>query len=337
VSGAWDETVRVWDAAGGSLLSVVPPRPEPDPSAAQGRVGPGEPGRKPAPPGFVTAVAVSPDGRWIVAGHKTDEWERGSVRVLDAHTGRHVRDLPWRQGGVCDIVFAPDGARMWIAWEHHGADELDLGAAALDSSEAPPSRTVIQRGGPSAIALSPDGRALACARGTGEIWLLDLASGEWAGILEGHRTEAAGLVFHPTRRLLASASLDGTARLWDLDTGAVRVLEGHWDKVYAVAFSPDGALLATGSEDTTIALWDVESGEQLTQLRGHSAYVYDLEFSPDGSRLASASGDHTVRIWDTRPVHERWRARMGPAREGGARQHDGAEAPTAAPPASSDH
>jgi WD40 repeat protein len=53
-----------------------------------------------------------------------------------------------------------------------------------------------------------------------------------------------GVASSPDGRLLATASSDGTARLWDPATGGhLRTLAGHDHVVYGVAFSPDGRLL----------------------------------------------------------------------------------------------
>jgi hypothetical protein len=73
----------------------------------------------------------------------------------------------------------------------------------------------------------------------------------------GPRPGAANAAFAPDGRTFATASADGTARLWEVATWKVRAeFRGHRDLVTALAFGPDGRLF-TGGLDTTVLGWDV--------------------------------------------------------------------------------
>ena len=115
--------------------------------------------------------------------------------------------------------------------------------------------------------------------------------------LRAHQAQVFGVAFSRAG-LLASASADGTAALWDITSGSViRVLRGHSDTVVDATFSPDGAWLATASHDGRAKLWDVATGAEIRSLKGHRNRVWDVDFSPDGLFLATASEDGAARIW----------------------------------------
>ena len=105
--------------------------------------------------------------------------------------------------------------------------------------------------------------------------------------------------FSPDGARVVTASLDYTARLWDVATGAaLAVLQGHTRGVSSAAFSPDGARVVTACSDNTARLWDVATGTSLAVLQGHTQTVASAAFSPDGARVVTASWDNTARLWD---------------------------------------
>ncbi|RJL35757.1 eIF2A-related protein [Bailinhaonella thermotolerans] len=119
-------------------------------------------------------------------------------------------------------------------------------------------------------------------------------------VLKGHTDTVRNLAWSPDGAWIATASRDGTARVFDAQTGhCERTLAGHGGMVEMVAWSPDSARLATASRDHTIRVWEVASGATVNVLSGASDVVRGVAWSPDGTRIAGASRDQVVRVWDT--------------------------------------
>jgi WD40 repeat protein len=119
--------------------------------------------------------------------------------------------------------------------------------------------------------------------------------------LRGHERSVWQVAWSPSGERLASASWDGTVRVWD-PTGLAEplVLRGHEQNAIRVAWSPSGERLASASEDGTVRVWDPTGEAEPLVLRGHKGRVRHVAWSSSGGRLASASWDGTVRVWTVR-------------------------------------
>ncbi len=144
--------------------------------------------------------------------------------------------------------------------------------------------------------------------------------------LTGHEDVVYSAGFSPDGGRIVTASKDGTARIWDTQSGAlVAVLSGHEGWVYGASFSPDGGRIVTASLDGTARIWDAQSGALVAVLSGHKGYVASASFSPDGGRIVTTSSDETARIWDAQSGalvavlsgHEDWVNRASFSPDGG--------------------
>uniref|UniRef100_A0A8J6ZUS6 Novel STAND NTPase 1 domain-containing protein n=1 Tax=Desmonostoc muscorum LEGE 12446 TaxID=1828758 RepID=A0A8J6ZUS6_DESMC len=114
---------------------------------------------------------------------------------------------------------------------------------------------------------------------------------------QGHQGYVYSVSFSPNGKTIATASLDNTARLWNLQGQLLQEFKGHRHGVGSVSFSPDGKTIATASSDNTARLWML-NGQLLQEFKGHQAEVYSVSFSPDGKTIATASLDNTARLWN---------------------------------------
>jgi U4/U6 small nuclear ribonucleoprotein PRP4 len=144
---------------------------------------------------------------------------------------------------------------------------------------------------------------LASCDNEGKIALWSLSQEKPVGELKGHTGRVSQVAFHPSGRLLGSASFDHSWRLWDVERQCeLQLQEGHSRHVYSVAFHPDGALAATGALDSHGRIWDLRLGRAIWTLQGHIKAILSLDFHPLLPIIATGSEDGTVRIWDLRKL-----------------------------------
>ncbi|MEV6298419.1 pentapeptide repeat-containing protein [Actinoplanes sp. NPDC051861] len=306
--GGEDGVVRIWDAASGFPLRVLPGHTAPVRGVAfttDGRflasggdddtvriwdIASGRTVRKlTGHDGRIRSVAFSPDGGFL-AGAGDDE----KIRIWNTATGRIAHTLTGHDGGVRSLAYRPDGQRLASA----GDDEKVL---VWDTANGRPEQTLIRHTGTiHAIAYAPSGDRLASAGDDRQIHLWDPAKGTVTATMAGHRGWIRTLSFSADGRRLASAGDDGTVRIWDSESGhEVHTLTGHAGIVHSIAYYPDGPTLASAGTDRTVRMWDANDGKQTRTLRGGAADSRALCFSPLETEpwMAVGSDDGSVRIW----------------------------------------
>ena len=117
----------------------------------------------------------------------------------------------------------------------------------------------------------------------------------------GHKSAVNGLVLLPGDRLIASASDDGTIKVWDLITGQlVRTVHAHNAEVGTIALSPDGRYVASSSRNdlnaartdlnnSEIKIWDVSTWSESLRIDTETQnWPLRLVITPDSKRLIAA-------------------------------------------------
>ncbi|HEY7159539.1 MAG TPA: WD40 repeat domain-containing protein [Gemmataceae bacterium] len=249
--------------------------------------------------GLVLAADVSRDGKTAAALRLSE-----TSSIWDLASGKLVRAFKGLTGSYAVgewIALTPEGKQLVLP---HADGSLHLLSVASGKEvlafEAPPARPRSPQGSFRRVAISPDGRYLACAGLFHPAALCDLKTGKRVGppLLPLHAI--TGLAFAPDSRTLAISTYQDI-RFFNVPSGKEkRKLATASGSDNALAFSPDGRMLASLGTGYVLELWDVAAGRRLhPPPTGHVAPVRSLAFFADGKRLASAAAiGADLAVWD---------------------------------------
>jgi len=159
------------------------------------------------------------------------------------------------------------------------------------------------------ISVSPDSQMIAAASSNRDqtSWNVQFWSGQnkLLKTFPAHHDRIVTIQFSPNGRLIATASWDGTVKVWNRDGKLLQTLEGHNGSsrrpVNSVSFSPDSKILvfAGYGDDKDQNFWMMSNvdGSSQRKIEGHSEQIQRIVFSPDGKTVATASWDRTIKLW----------------------------------------
>jgi WD40 repeat protein len=304
-----DGTVRLWDER--TLAPVGPPLPVlggwvPDELA----VVRDETGRE-----LLSCGTSEGEFAWLwdpatgeqVVGTAVEWTGEASVVDLDESLASALRR---RTGSVIALQRLPDSDTVVAA--HEGESRLRLwnlqSGEETGAIDAPSGCSLAVTKGPTGepVVATTAGSA---SEGREVIRLYDPATGRLVDELAGHTEGVTGLLAlngADGRPLLASASFDGTVRLWDVSDRAPvgRVLSGHTSGVDSLALVPGlrQPVIVSGGMDNTVRRWDVATGTQIGEAlpAGDRVLALTALCGPDRRPMIAAGNQNTdvVRLWE---------------------------------------
>ena len=252
----------------------------------------------------VRCLEVSPDGKTIASA--TGLWgvnQPGEIKLWDAHTGKQIAIIHGHSGPVMSLAFSPDSQTLASASVGFGIYKpanvkiWNLQGQLLVSLPPPLDHAYV-------LAFNLGGNLLAIG-GFESVYIWNLATGKLHRKLTGHTGPILDIAFDPTGTSLATASRDGSSRVFELETGKeTQVFSGFGD-LRNVAYSPDGSTLVFTNYGGDLRLWNVSKPPQELEKFSYSVRpITGIAFSPEGRRIGLSSQDGTAIIVDIRTGKE---------------------------------
>jgi WD40 repeat protein len=223
----------------------------------------------------VTAVAFDRTNGVLATGSMD-----ATVRLWNTRDWSSRQVLNVYEGGISTIVISPLGTSVVAAGIGTTINAWNLTSGELTAQFT--TRNVTTFG----MAISGDGHTLLSANSDGELtrWRFERTV---LGLREG---SVGGVAYQPNGKLIATIWGDGSARLYDRETGdMVRQLPGTPSGAGTdITFSPDGKQVAgtAGKGNGSLVLWDAATGAELHRFDRPGTELAGVVYSPDGRTLA---------------------------------------------------
>lgn len=274
ITGSRDRTIRVWDMRTFKCLSVI-----------------GGPNNLPTPP---TQLPLDVHKNMVV-NHQT---------LNGTEEGRSIYHVPtdYHEASILCLQF--DSKIMVTGSSDHTCIVWDI----TQDEYIPKYRLRRHSAGVLDVCLD-DKYIISCSKdATINVW--DRATGNHLRELTGHRGPVNAVQLRGN--LLVSASGDGVAKLWNLDSGlCIKEFPSQDRGLAAVEFSDDAKYVLAGGNDHVIYKFDATTGKLLHTSTRHGGLVRSLFLDAHNGRVISGSYDQSIRVshydtGETFGTYENW-------------------------------
>ena len=259
-----DNTIKLWDMETGRLVSTF--------SGYSNRIN---------------AALFHPYEKKILSGSGD-----GTLRLWDIEAGQQIRNFSRHTSAVTAVAFSPDGKQVLSGsdwgqikmWDTVTGMEIanitDMHRIRVDSVTFNPCEEYFLSGSLENVIIG-DTKSKKIIKTFPHGGLLTVTT-----------------VFSPDGKKILSGYIDGTIRLWDIESGLEMKKFSHGGTINSITFSIDGKYILSGSSNKIIKIWDVETGMNIKTFRGHTDSVRSVAFSQDEKYIISGSDDNTIKLWD---------------------------------------
>lgn len=144
---------------------------------------------------------------------------------------------------------------------------------------------------------SHDGQWLAYGK-SNEVQVIESSSNQNIRLLSHHSKNVTHILFGPEKKILASASKDGTIKAWSCrDWELTTNIPAHSDAITHLAFHPSGQILASVSLDGTMKLWLIEKNHLLATLPTNNDEIASIRFGGKGNIFIVENQRGKNRLW----------------------------------------
>lgn len=243
------------------------------------------------------AVAVAPDGSYLVAASKAGEvvvWPltgsgAGAPTVSDSGLGY-----------ISCVTISPDSGL--VAVMGYGGKKASILRAGPAGALTPLSQVDAVDAQMGIFTADSKALVIALAANSVDVWTgVDQASPAKASTITGFDTATIAITAAPAAQQIAVGEDSGHVSVWTLDDPAKPAKTHDFGdshgSAYAVTFSTDGNTLAMASGDQKIWGWNLATSTTAFTLDGDLDRPWDVRYLAGGDTLVASGNNGRVRTW----------------------------------------